>query len=606
GSRGGMRPSRPDPVASRIHSAKQSSFEKSFASAGLVFMCGIVGMFDFDGRGRAHREAILEMTTELAHRGPDDTSHFIEHDFAVGFRRLSIVDLTGGSQPMWNERHSILSVCNGEIFNHADLREWLEQRGHRLTSNCDVEVLPHLYEECGFDLVDKLNGQFAFAIYDRNRRLLFAARDHFGVVPFFYTTVDGMFLFASEIKALLKHPAVSRGVDLTGLDQILCFPGLVSPKTMFAGIDSLGSGHLVTVSERGVAIREYWDLEYPLESSLPPVANEQYYVEGVRHYLEQSVRRRLMSDVPLGVYLSGGLDSSVIAALACQADPDVARHSFSVSFKGDTMCERRYQQCMATHLGTTHHDIAFDCSDVIDGLERTLYHTECPIKESYDTACLSLSRAVKDAGVSVALTGEGADELFGGYIGYRFDKFYQQNPAYTQCDEPEHRIRARLWGDPTYGYDKDYVGLQQLKQRLYSKAVRQLLPQNDCFESMPLRKDRVSGRHLLHKRSYLDFKLRLADHLLADHGERMAMANSVEVRHPFLDIDLVNFVAQIHPDVHLNGLKEKYVLRRVAEPIVPSPILKREKFGWFAHGTPQLLRRGESAIRELLSMDRVR
>jgi asparagine synthase (glutamine-hydrolysing) len=546
------------------------------------------------------------MTEAVAHRGPDDASHFADGNVAVGFRRLSIIDLAGGQQPMWNERRSVLSVCNGEIFNHCELREWLEKRGHCLMSKCDVEVLPHLYEEFGFDLVDKLNGQFAFAIYDRERRVLFVARDHFGVVPLFYTTVDGMFLFASEIKALLRHPAVSRAVDVTGLDQILCFPGLVSPNTLFAGVRSLSSGHLAVVSERGVSTREYWDLVYPVEGTAPTAADESYYIEGVKHHLERSVRRRLMSDVPVGIYLSGGLDSAVVAALACRAQPAFVPQSFSVSFKGDRMCEQRHQRRMTEFLRTTHHDLPFDCTNVLDELNRVLYHTECPIKESYDTACLALSKVVKDTGVSVVLTGEGADELFGGYIGYRFDKFYLQNPAYDRCDERERQIRWRLWGDPAFGYDKDYVGLQLLKQRLYSKAVRALLPANDALQSLPLRKDRVCGRHVLHKRSYLDFKLRLADHLLGDHGDRMAMANAVEIRHPFLDIDLVNFVTQIPPELQLKGLTEKYVLRQVAESVVPQTIARRQKFGWFAHGTPQLLRLGGASAGMLFSMDRVR
>lgn len=228
-------------------------------------MCGIAGIFDVAGKHRADLETIEQMTTVLAHRGPDDFTHLMDENVAFGFRRLAIIDVAGGQQPMFNEERSVFSICNGEIFNYFELRDCLEQRGHRLTSKCDVEVLPHLYEEYGFDLVEKLNGQFAFAIYDRNRKLLFAARDHFGVIPLFYTMIDGLFVFASEIKAILRHPAVNRVVDLTGLDQILCFPGLVSPNTMFRGINSLSSGHMLTISQRGVDVLEYWDLNYPLD-----------------------------------------------------------------------------------------------------------------------------------------------------------------------------------------------------------------------------------------------------------------------------------------------------------------------------------------------------
>jgi asparagine synthase (glutamine-hydrolysing) len=569
-------------------------------------MCGIVGIFDTVGRHRVGLDTMQRLIAAVAHRGPDDCGQLIEDNIGLGFRRLSIVDPEGGHQPMWSETGSVVSICNGEIYNAPDLRERLQQKGHRFTTRCDMEVLPHLYEEQGTDLVDALDGQFAFAIYDKARRRLFAARDHFGVVPFFYTHIEGLFLFASEIKALLEHPAVTRRVNLTGLDQIVCFPGLVSPTTMFDGIESLPSGHCLVVSDAGLARREYWDLNYPLAGVAPVEADEGYYLEGAREHLRRSVKKRLMSDVPIGLYLSGGLDSSAIAALAHREQPATSWHSFGVSFKGDEMCESRYQQSVATFVGTIHHDVPFGPCDVADGLERTVFHAECPVKESYDTTCLALSRTAKDAGVSVILTGQGADELFGGYIGYRFDQFSRPAAAPQPDDATEQVIRDRLWGDPTFAYDLGYTQLQSLKQRVYSKAVRAELPAHDCLLSSSLRKDRVAGRHILHKRSYLDFKLRLADHLLADHGDRMAMAHAVEIRHPFLDVDLVKFVAAIPPRIQLKDPAGKYVLRQAAASLVPPAIVTRDKFGWFAHGSPQLLRAGSVAVRELLSPDRIR
>jgi asparagine synthase (glutamine-hydrolysing) len=313
-----------------------------------------------------------------------------------------------------------------------------------------------------------------------------------------------------------------------------------------------------------------------------------------------------MSDVPVGVYLSGGLDSSTIAAIACREQPETSWHSFGVSFNGADNCEAEFQKCMASFVGTTHHDVPMGPVDVAERLERMLYHAECPVKETYDTTCLALSRTAKDAGVSVVLSGQGADELFGGYVGYRFDQFDRRPAAQQRSGDPEAAIRERLWGDPTFAYDLGYAKLQTLKQRLYSKAMRAALPTRDCLLSLPLRKDRVAGRNVFHKRSYLDFKLRLADHLLADHGDRMAMANSVEIRHPFLDIDLVRFVATIPPRIQLKDIGGKHVLRRAAASIVPSAIVKREKFGWFAHASPQLIRNGGTLVREFLSVDRVR
>jgi asparagine synthase (glutamine-hydrolysing) len=563
-------------------------------------------MFDVGG-GQQVEQAILErMTTAIKHRGPDDFAYFVNHEIGFGFRRLSIIDPAGGRQPMWNETRSVVSICNGEIFNYKELREWLENRGHRFTSKCDVEVLSHLYEECGTEMVEKLDGQFAFAIYDQNRHLLFCARDHFGIVPFFYADCGGVFLFASEIKALLPHPKIKREVNLTGLDQILCFPGLVSPETMFAGIKSLASGHCITVSAKGIEIREYWDLNYPIESGETMRMEEHEYIEGVHDYLRRSVKKRLMSDVPLGVYLSGGLDSSIISALVCKEEPTATRHSFGISFNGNEMCEKKYQQSVASYVGTTHHDLPFSPENVAEGLPRALYYSECPIKESYDTTCLGLSQIVKSCGVSVVLTGQGADELFGGYIGYRFDQFFSDKPRLDPNEGKERKIREQLWGDPVFAYDRDYSALQRLKSVFYSQIVRQELPKFDCLLSLPLRKDRLEGRHILHKRSYLDFKLRLADHLLADHGDRMAMANSVEVRHPFLDIDLVKFVSAIPPSIKLKNLTEKYILRQIGAAIVPPEIARREKFGWFAYGSPELMRLEKQYIQDLLSLERIK
>jgi asparagine synthase (glutamine-hydrolysing) len=566
-------------------------------------MCGIAGTFDLTGRGRTSLATVTRMSRVLSHRGPDRRREGTRGDLAFGFRGLAIVDPEHGDQPMESEDGSILSMCNGEIFNHQQLRESLSVQGHRFRTRCDVEVLPHLYEEYGDALVRQLRGQFAFAIHDGVRNTLLLARDHFGVVPLFYTVADGFFLFASEIKALLEHPSVSRAVNLTGLDQVLCFPGLASPTTMFAGIESVPSGHYVTVSSDGVSVREYWDLCFPRESA-PVRSADTHYAEALEEHLRRSVRARLMSDVPLGLYLSGGLDSSVVTALACEDDRE-RRHSFGISFAGADHCEGRYQRQVAQAVGTQHHDVPFRPPDAAH-LDALVYHTECPVKETYDVACLALSRAAKDANVSVVLTGQGADELLGGYIGYRFDRYHAGKPRHGEREARERRIREQLWGDPGLAYDGDYAGLQDLKQQLYSAAMRARLPEVECFGRLPVRADRIAGRHVFHQRSYLDFKLRLADHLLGDHGDRMAMANSVEPRHPFLDVELVEFVATIPPDAMIDGLTEKHLLRAVGRRLLPAPVVDREKFAWYAPGTPQLLQSRDPYVRDLLSPDRIR
>jgi asparagine synthase (glutamine-hydrolysing) len=387
-------------------------------------MCGIAGYLDLRGDGRIDRETLAAMTSTLTHRGPDAAGFHVEPNIGLGFRRLRIVDLATGDQPLYNEDGSLVLICNGEIFNEPELRRELAGRGHVFRSQSDVEVLLHLYEEHGVQLLDRLNGQFAFALYDTRRQRLLLARDHFGVNPLYFATVDGLLLFASEIKALLRHPAVPRRIDLVGLDQILSLPGPVSPRTLFEGIASLQSGHYLCVEDRRADLRQYWDLDYPPDGdgAGSDVAEERH-VEALADALRTSVRRRLRADVPVGLFLSGGLDSSLIAALAMETAPGAAGRSFSVAFRDAEIDESRFQRLMARRLGTSHHEIVVDGEAIAARLRDMVYHCECPVKETYNTCALALAESVRAAGVTVVLAGEGSDELFGGYPGYRFDAF---------------------------------------------------------------------------------------------------------------------------------------------------------------------------------------
>ena len=264
-------------------------------------MCGITGFLDLRDQRAACRETLERMTRQLVHRGPDSDGFYLEDGLGLGFRRLSIIDLRSGDQPMTSDDGSLVLLCNGEIFNYRELRVRLEAQGHRFSTACDVEVLLYLYRERGIDLLSCLNGQFAFVIYDRRQRRLFLARDHVGIAPLFYTVADGIFVFGSEIKALLEHPLVERRVDLTGLDQVLSFPGLVSPTTMFEGIRSLPPGHMLLVEDGTVTEREYWDLDFPLADDCAPVRDEEETILELRHRLDRAVRYRLQADVPVGL-----------------------------------------------------------------------------------------------------------------------------------------------------------------------------------------------------------------------------------------------------------------------------------------------------------------
>lgn len=570
-------------------------------------MCGITGIYDMNGQ-QVERGILKTMTETLVHRGPDDEGYYIVGEVGLGFRRLSIVDLAHGNQPHFNEDRSLVSVCNGEIYNYPELRKELTAKGHVFATNCDVEVLVHLYEEYGTDFLKRLNGQFAFAVYDSKKKSLFLARDHVGIAPLFYTVANGAFIFGSEIKAILEHPSVRREVELTGLDQIFTFPGLVSPYTMFKNIHSLRPGHYLMVGERRVEELEYWDLVYPFEGEGEGLKPESYYSEALDELLLRAVRKRLQADVPVGFYLSGGLDSSLIASMINSLRPEEKGHSFSIGFLQADIDERKYQRLMAERINSVHHEIIFDWPDIGARLKDAIYHAESPLKESYDTCSLALSEMVRKNGMKVVLTGEGSDELFGGYVGYRFDMLRQDQ--YEDAGDVEalfeQQMREKFWGDCRFLYERNFYEFRETKEALYSDVIRGKMKEFASEEKALINISRISGRHAVHKRSYADFKLRLSDHLLADHGDRVSLANSVEARYPFLDIEVIEFARTVPVSMLLKDGVEKSIVKKVAERYLPAQVISREKFGFVAPGSPFLLGLNSEWVNDLLSYDKVK
>jgi asparagine synthase (glutamine-hydrolysing) len=570
-------------------------------------MCGIAGYIDLRGENRIDGGVMERMTNALIHRGPDSSGYFLKKNVGLGFRRLAIIDLESGDQPLFNEDGSVVSVCNGEVYNYLELKEELSKKGHTFNTRCDVEVLVHLYEEHGHEFLNKLNGQFAFAVYDRKRNELLLARDHFGVNPLFYGLFDGLLIFASEIKAILEHPLARREIDPTGLDQILSFPGLVSPRTMFKGIRSLKSGSYLLVKDGDVSVRQYWDLDYPEDGVLSYDKPESYYVERLGELFEKSVRYRLQADVPVGFYLSGGLDSSMIGAMINRLSPGVQRHAFSIDFTEREISESKYQRMMARATDSVHHEILFDWREISERMHAMIYHAECPVKESYNTCSMALSEAAKGSNIKVVLTGEGADELFAGYVGYRFDQYGVRDAGGDNLKTMlEEELRERLWGDKNLFYETDQYAFREVKTALYSSRLNESFAGFDCLNFELVDKQQLRGRHFIHQRSYLDFKLRLSDHLVSDHGDRMGLANSVEARYPFLDVELVEFSRLIPPSLKLNNFTEKYILKRVAEKLIPREIIDREKYGFHAPGSPYLLRQNIEWVNDLLSYTQIK
>lgn len=570
-------------------------------------MCGIAGIFHLTDNVTPERETLVAMTKAFDYRGPDEEGYHAGPGVGFGFRRLAIVDLRHGQQPMYSEDRDIVSICNGEIYNHTALRRTLEQTGHRFRTRCDVEVLIPMYRRYGLDFIKQLNGQFGFALYDRPRRRLMLGRDQIGISPLFYTRIGDTLLFASEIKGLLQHPRVQPEIDLQGLDQVLTFPGPVSPRTLFKGIHSVPPGHFVLIDNNRVSRHRYWDLPYPPADEIDTRWTEDRAAEALEATLREAVRRRLQADVPVGFYLSGGLDSSLIAALINDISQE-KRRSFSIRFPDPALDEGVHQQAMVAQLNCTHHETQFDADAISARLKTIVYHAEAPLKESYNTCALALSQLVHANGTKVVLTGEGSDELLGGYVGYRLDEQRGEGGHNTMGAEAflEQELQDALWGDSAFFYEKHYYAHRETRQALYSEAVNAQFDTIDCTASPPLDTAGLSRLHPFHRRSYLDCKLRLADHLLADHGDRVAYANSVEARYPFLDRDVIELIAALPPNLLLKDGEEKSLLKRIARRYVPAGIVQRRKFAFVAPGSPPLLRQRVDWIEDLLSEARIR
>jgi asparagine synthase (glutamine-hydrolysing) len=574
-------------------------------------MCGITGIYNIRSKRPIEEKVLNAMSEAIRHRGPDDSSAtIIEDDLGLGFRRLSIIDLAHGNQPFYSDDNSVVVICNGEIYNHKELRAELEAKGFKLKTTCDIEVLPHLYKVHGIDFVKKLNGQFAICLYDKTKKEIYLVRDHFGICPLFYTVTDETLVFGSEVKAILKHDKVERKVNLTALDQLFTFPGVVSPSTFFENIHSIKAGHFLRVKEGTLSSHEYWDLDYPLETDGYETRSEKYYIDKLEELFFKSVQYRMAADVPVGFYLSGGVDSSLVGAVMKKINPDIGNTSFSICYpnKVDELHdESRYQRLMADYLDSKHHEITFNWSDVAGRLKDAIYYSEGALKESYNTCSLALSEMVRKNNIKVVLSGEGSDELFGGYVGYRFDvqrKKRIENPDLEEMLEAQ--TRQKLWGDADFFYETNHNAFRETTKAVYSDEVNSRYHQFDCLKNLEIDKSKLEGRHPFHKRSYLDFKLRLSDHLVSDHADRVNYANSIEGRYPFLDVNLIEFIKTIAPDVKLKNLVEKYILKEVAKRHLPNEINTRQKFSWVAPSSSQLLKNNVEWINDMLSSDHIK
>lgn len=590
-------------------------------------MCGIAGVCNSDGE-RVDVHLLEKMITMIRHRGPDEWGVHSDHGIGLAHARLSIIDLSTGQQPMCSADRSLWVTFNGEIFNYIELRQELLDRGHRFTTQSDTEVILHLYEEEGEDCVRRMNGQWGFAIWDARKHKLFLSRDRLGVRPLFYALVDHNIVFGSEIKSIFAHPDVPRELDLEALDQVFTFWCTLPPRSIFKGIRELPPGHSLIFQEGLLRIQPYWCLNFDA------VANGDTSEEAFRDQLEallvDATRIRLRSDVPVGAYLSGGLDSAIITALINRFTHERLR-TFSIGFSAKELDESAFQQEVIAFLDTAHEQIQAGYQDIAEVFPDVVWHTEKPVIRAAPAPMHLLSRLVRNSGYKVVLTGEGADEVFGGYDIFKEAKI-RRFWAKQSGSERRARLLRRL-----YPYQKrlqqqpdtylqeffrvcpqdlaspffSHLPRWELTSRVklfFSNDVRGALDSYDCLLELAAQlPPRYSEWHEFCQAQYLETAFLLPGYILSSQGDRVGMAHAVEARHPYLDYRVVELGARMPPHLKMKVLNEKYILKRTFGHLLPSRVTNRPKQpyrapdgnSFFAQATPEY-------VVELLSPERIK
>jgi asparagine synthase (glutamine-hydrolysing) len=560
-------------------------------------MCGICGILYPGATQQVDRSILATMNRQIVHRGPDDEGFFVERNVGLAMRRLSIIDLKTGHQPISNEGENLWIVFNGEIYNHTELRAELESRGHRYRTRSDTETIVHLYEEYGRECVKYLRGMFAFAIWDRRYNTLFAARDRLGIKPFYYRYDGKTLLFGSEIKTILSYPGVRAELNAGVLAEYLAFGYLAGSKTMFAGIDKLPPGHTLEVDAAGqLSIGSYWDLVVLVDEENRP---REYYVKTYRELLESCVSSHLMSDVPLGVFLSGGLDSSAVAALATKIRREPIE-TFSVGYGEERFSELPYARQMAQHIGSRHHEVQLSRDDFFAALPALIWHEDEPLVWPSSVSLYFVAKLARER-VTVVLSGEGSDETLGGYTRYawtlancRMDRVYRSlTPTFFRQwirdgigsgvlpsgvrRKLEHTFAGRdgtSWA--SLYFDNFYSAFSAAEQgELLTPRARELSA--NAYAASMAYWDKSSG-DLLHRLLYTDIHTYMVELLMKQ--DQMSMAVSIESRVPFLDHVLVEFTARIPARYSIQGLSGKHILKLAVEDLLPHSIVYRQKMGF--------------------------
>jgi asparagine synthase (glutamine-hydrolysing) len=586
-------------------------------------MCGIAGIYHYRDRTDADAGVLRAMTDVITHRGPDEDGFHVDGPVGLGMRRLSIIDLTTGTQPHYNEDRTVAVVCNGEIYNYRELRSELLGRGHNLTTQSDVEVIPHLYEELGVGLLERLRGMFAIALWDARRGRLFLARDRVGIKPLYHADVAGTILFGSEIKALLRHPALSREVDAEALHHYLSLNYVPAPFTLIDGVRQLLPGEYLVCDAAGATRRSYWDLHFSAADSL----GEEEWTRKVRDALQDAVASHLVSDVPFGAFLSGGIDSSAVVALMSSVLEEPVS-TFSIDFEEKSFSEAAYARMIAERYRTDHHTITASAR-IVDLLESLIWHADDPLADSSMIPVYLIARFARER-VTMVLTGDGGDEVFAGYPTYNayyVRERYRRIPALIRRQLIRRAVQALPVSHTKVSFDfkaKRFVEGAELdaenahfwwriilaedaKNALYSDAFRERLAgfaprathevYRDYF-------DRSGTDDPLSRMLYVDTRFYLPADMLVK-VDRMTMANALEARVPFLDHELVELAATIPSGIKFKNRRQKYLLKKTLEPLLPAEILYRKKAGFNVPVNAWLAGDMAGFARGLLAPDRV-
>jgi asparagine synthase (glutamine-hydrolysing) len=569
-------------------------------------MCGIVGYLSCK---RIEKKIILDMLSQIEHRGPDAGYLYFSNNVSLGVRRLSIVNLKNGHQPAYSQDKTIVAVFNGEIYNHKEIKSELISKGYVIKDGSDVEIIPHAYQEWGSDFCSHFNGDFAIALYLKKEKKILLARDRNGIKPLYYTkTFNGDLVFASEIKSIFAHPEVERRFDFKTLMQIFTFWTPIDSKSVFFNIHQIAPGTISYFDLQGNFINKfrYWDVPY---KDSAPIFNGDFFEAKLEfsRVLKKSVELRLDADVEVGTYTSGGIDSSIINYIASKELKHSNVETFSVVFDDPLLNEERYQRDLSSLLGLNYHQVKCHNSNIVSDIEKVVYYSEVPLFRTAPIPMYALSKKVRETGLKVVLSGEGADEVIWGYDIFReakvrqfwsrspesqcrpqlFKRMYDylpqfQNPRFFNINIEFFKYGLTDTDDPLYSHALRILNSSSTHAFLseeFNESIKGYSPTDDLIKSLP---EDYNNRSLLEKTQYLEMKTLLSGYLLSSQGDRMLSANGIEGRYPYLDHNFIGLMASMPEKYKLNGLRDKFIMRQLYSGKLPDHLLNRKKHAYRA------------------------